>query len=142
MRRRTIDITVESGAEPHTLYLLLTDGATWPTWSPIESVELERPGDPPPEGVGTIRRQRRGRTTGRDEIVELVPDRRYGYVSLSGLPVRDYRATVELEERATGTRIRWRASFLPKVPGTGWLLERGIRSFLHQCAEGLAAAGS
>lgn len=141
MRRRTIDLTVESPADPHTLYGLLTDSSSWPRWSPIETVELEQPGDPPPEGVGAIRRQRRGRTTGRDQIVELVPDRRFGYISLSGLPVRDYRATVDLEATATGARIRWQASFAPKFPGTGGLLERGLRSFLQRCAEGLARAG-
>ena len=141
MRRRAIDLSVESPADPQTLYGLLVDGSSWPRWSPIETVELEQPGDPPPEGVGAIRRQRRGRTTGRDQIVELVPDRRFGYVSLSGLPVRDYRATVDLEPTEAGTRVRWQASFSPKVPGTGWLLERGIRTFLQQCIDGLARAG-
>jgi hypothetical protein len=37
-----------------------------------------------------------------------------------------------------GTTIRWQASFPPKVPGTGWALQRGLRRFLDQCAEGLA----
>jgi len=122
---------------------LLADGASWPRWSPIESFQLERPGDPPPEGPGAIRVFRRGRTTGRDQIVEAVPGRRLAYVSLSGLPVRDYRATVDLQPARDGTEIRWRASFLPRVPGTGRLLERGLGRFLDQCARGLAdhAAG-
>jgi hypothetical protein len=59
-------------------------------------------------------------------------------VSLSGVPVRDYRADVELTLSVDGTDIRWRASFLPKVPGTGWVLERGLRRFLEQCVRGLA----
>ena len=85
----------------------------------------------------------RGRTTGRDEVREVVPDRRFAYASISGMPVRDYRAEVELEEEPDGTVIRWRASFLPKVPGTGWLVERGIHRFLDGCVHGLAAyAGS
>jgi hypothetical protein len=123
---------------PDAVFTLLTDGSTWPRWSPIESVELEREGDPPPEGPGAIRVLRRGRTMGRDQIVDVAPDQRFGYVSLSGLPVRDYQAEVELQLLAGGTDIRWRASFLPKVPGTGWLLERGLRRFLGQCARGLA----
>ena len=86
-----IDVSAHSSAAPAAVFALLQDGSTWPEWSPIESFELEREGDPPPEGVGAIRFFRRGRTTGRDEIVELVPDRRLGYVSLSGLPVRDHR---------------------------------------------------
>jgi Polyketide cyclase / dehydrase and lipid transport len=138
MGRRHIEVTAYSHAARDVVFALLADGTTWPRWSPIESFELERPGDPPPEGPGAIRIFRRGRTIGRDQIVEVVPGRRFGYASLSGLPVRDYRAHVDLEPQADGTTIRWQASFLPKVPGTGWLLERGLRRFLDQCAQGLA----
>jgi len=139
MRRRHIEVTQHSAAAPTSLFALLINGETWPRWSPIEAFELERTGDPAPEGVGAIRILRRGRTTGRDEIVEVVPDRRLGYRSLSGLPVRDYRAHVDLEPHGDGTTIRWEASFEPKVPGTGWILERGLRRFLCECAAGVAA---
>lgn len=142
MRRRDIDITERSPARPERVFALLADGATWPRWSPIESFELERPGDPPPEGVGAIRVFRRGRTTGRDEIRALVPNRRLAYASLSGLPVRDYRAEVQLDDDGEGTVIHWHASFAPAVPGTGLILERGLRRFLRQCAQGLAHAAS
>jgi uncharacterized protein YndB with AHSA1/START domain len=138
MRRHHIEVTKHSASPPAAVFALLVDGETWPRWSPIEAFELERTGDPPPEGVGAIRVFRRGRTTGRDEIVEVVPDRRLGYRSLSGLPVRDYRAQVDLEPDGDGTAIWWEASFAPKVPGAGWLLERGLRRFLEQCARGLA----
>jgi len=139
VRRRHIDVTARSRATPDVVFGLLTDGTTWAAWSPIESFELEREGDPPPEGPGAIRVFRRGRTTGRDQIVDVAPDQRFGYVSLSGVRVRDYRAEVELQLSAEGTDIHWRASFLPKVPGTGRLLERGLRRFLSECATGLAA---
>ena len=139
MRRRHIEVTRHSSATPAALFALLVDGETWPRWSPIEAFDLERTGDPRPEGVGAIRVFRRGRTTGRDQIVEVVPDRRLGYRSLSGLPVRDYRAKVDLEPDGDGTTIRWEASFVPKLPGTGRLLERGLRRFLCECAAGLAA---
>jgi Polyketide cyclase / dehydrase and lipid transport len=139
MRRRHIDVTAHSRALPDVVFGLLTDGSSWPRWSPIASFELEREGDPPPEGPGAIRLFRRGRTTGRDQVVDVAPDQRFGYVSLSGLPVRDYRAEIELQLTIDGgTEIHWRASFLPKAPGTGWLLERGLRRFLGQCARGLA----
>ncbi len=138
MRRRHIEVTQHSAAAPTSLFALLINGETWPRWSPIEAFELERAGDPLPEGVGAIRAFRRGRTIGRDEIVEVVPDRRLSYRSLSGLPVRDYRAHVDLDPDGDGTAIRWEASFAPKVFGAGWLLERGLRRFLEQCARGLA----
>ena len=143
MRRRHIEVTARSNAPPPAVFALLVDGSTWPRWSPIESFELERPGDPPPEGPGAIRVFRRGRTTGRDQIVEVVADRRFGYVSLSGLPVRDYRARVDLEPAGDRTTIRWHSSFEPKFPGTGWILQRGLTRFITGCARGLAEhAGS
>jgi hypothetical protein len=138
-RRREIEVTATTAASADALYALLADGSTWTAWSPIEGFELEREGDPPPEGVGAIRVYRRGRTVGRDETLELVPGRLFAYRSLSGLPVRDYLGRVELEESAGGTLIRWRSSFEPKVPGTGGLLRRGIAGFLQDCADGLAA---
>jgi uncharacterized protein YndB with AHSA1/START domain len=139
MKHRRIDLTATTAAPRAAVYRLVADGSTWSRWAAIDSLELERPGDPPPEGVGAIRVLRRGRTTGRDRIVELVPDRRLRYESLSGLPTRDYVGTVELDDApGGGTTIHWRSSFLPKLPGTGALLERGIRRFLQECADGLA----
>ncbi len=45
-----------------------------------------RGGERDSDGMGEIRIYKRGRTTGRDEIVELVPGRRFAYRALSGLP--------------------------------------------------------
>jgi uncharacterized protein YndB with AHSA1/START domain len=137
--RREIDITVSTPASPETVYALLTDGSTWPRWTPMDSVELEKEGDPAPEGPGAIRVNKKGRTTGRDEILELEPNRRLKYASLSGLPVRGYVGEVTLTPaRSGGTEINWHSSFVAKVPGTGWILQRGIRKFLAECAHGLA----
>jgi hypothetical protein len=139
MRLRHIDVDAVSEADPATIYRLLADGSTWPSWSPIESFELEAEGDPLPEGVGAIRVFRLGRTTGRDQVLELVPNRRIRYATLSGVPVRDYVGTVDLEVLDDGrTRIHWQSTFAPKVRGTGALVERTIRRFLQGCATGLA----
>ena len=138
-RLRAIDICATTTAPPRAVFALLADGSTWPSWTSIESVTLERSGTPAPEGVGAIRVNRRGRVTGRDEITEVVPDRRLSYVTLSGVPVRDYVAHVDVEPSATGSVIRWQASFRPSIPGTGRLMQRGIRHFLTECARGLAA---
>jgi hypothetical protein len=137
-KRREIDVSATSTASVGAVYRLLADGTTWPTWSPIESYELEAGSGPTPDGIGEIRIYRRGRTTGRDQIVELVPGRRFAYRALSGLPVREYFGQVDLEPAATGSIVRWRSTFFAKIPGTGALLERGIRRFLDECVHGLA----
>ena len=135
MKRRMIDITVNTTANPESVFDLVATGSTWPQWTSMDSVEIERP----PEGVGAIRVNRRGRVAGRDEIIEMERPRRFAYRSLSGVPVRDYVGEIDIQSAPDGASIRWRASFFPKVPGMGAILERGIRRFLTECAEGLAA---
>jgi uncharacterized protein YndB with AHSA1/START domain len=136
-RRINIDVGAHTRATPDVVFALLVDGATWPEWSPLEHFEVEQAGDRQ-TGVGEIRVFRKGRTIGRDQVVEVVPKRLLAYVSLSGPPVREYRAEIELQAVERGTAIRWRASFLPRFPLTGRMLERGLRSFLEDCVRGLA----
>jgi hypothetical protein len=138
MGRQRIEHHATTTADPATVYALLRDGAGWPTWSPIESFELERPGTREPEGLGAVRLFRSGRVTGHDEIVELIPDRRFSYTNTSNLPVRNYRADVDLEPIAHGTAIRWVSAFDPKLPGTGWLMRRVLDGFIAKLTDGLA----
>jgi hypothetical protein len=143
MGRQLIYHEARTSAAPAAVYELLRDGARWPTWSPVGSFELERPGDEEKEGVGAIRVFRSDFPTGevasRVQIAELVPDRRLGYRTLSGLPaVRDYRGEIELEATDDGTVIRWRCSFLPTVPWTGRLARRLLGNFVEKCIKGLS----
>jgi hypothetical protein len=137
--RQRIEHHATTSADPATVYALLRDGATWPAWSPIESFRLERPGADEPEGLGAVREFRNGRVTGHDEIVELVPDRRFSYTHTSSLPVRNYRADVDLDPIEGGTAIRWVSAFDPKVPGTGRLVHRLLDGFIAKLTNGLAA---
>lgn len=139
MRVRDIHVRANTEAKPATVYRLLADGSSWTRWSSIDSFVLEQAGEGSPEGVGAVRRLKRGRTTGRDQILELVPDRSIKYASVSSLPVRDYVGEVELDRAPEGwTSIHWHSSFSARIPGTGWIIERGIRRFLEQCTRGLA----
>jgi hypothetical protein len=138
MARQRIEHHATTTADPATVYALLRDGASWPSWSSLDSFELERPGADEPEGLGAVRVFRRGRVTGRDEIVELVPDRRFSYTHTSNLPVRNYRGDIDLEPVAEGTAIRWVSEFDPKWPGTGRLVRRALDGFVAGLANGLA----
>ena len=91
-----------------------------------------REGDPPPDGVGTLRRFAVGPGGSQEEVVAFEPPRHLGYVAVRGLPVRHYRADVHLDDvpgadGATGTRVTWRCEVEPKVPGTGPLLRAVLR---------------
>ena len=131
-----VDVQVDTRALPEDVYALLQDGASWPAWTPIDSFRLEQAGAP--DGVGAIWIFRRGRVTGRDQVVEMIPGHRFAYRHLSGLPVRDYRGEIELQRTGQGTRVGWHISFTPMISGTGWLLRWAIRRFAQRCADGLA----
>jgi uncharacterized RmlC-like cupin family protein len=141
--RQHIDIRVRSAAAPAAVYALLIDGASWPTWSPIDSYTLERTGPDEPEGVGAIRLFRTGRVKSRERVIERVPDRQFSYELVSGLAIRDYRADVRLAPDGSGTQIHWHSSFDAKLPGTGRLYRRTLDRFIRRSVDGLAArAGS
>ncbi|MEV4758326.1 SRPBCC family protein [Micromonospora sp. NPDC049559] len=141
MARQHIDVRVRSKASPTTIYGYLVDGESWPRWSPIGSFTLQQPGPTEREGVGAIRIFRTGRVTSCERVIERVPDRRFSYELLSGLPLRGYRADVDLTPTPDGTEIRWHSSFDAKVPGTGWFYRRVLTRFIRHTAEGLAARG-
>jgi uncharacterized protein YndB with AHSA1/START domain len=139
MGRQHVEATAWSAAPPASVFGLLVDGSTWPTWSGHDAAELVERGEGDGDGVGAVRVLHRGRTRSRERIVELVPDRRLGYVLISGLPLRDYRANVDLTPERGGTAIRWSSEFEPQRPGTGWLYRFALNRFMGTAAEALAA---
>lgn len=131
----------ESRADPATVFRLLKDGSTWTDWAKFDSFELERPGQHETYGVGAIRVLSSKLTRAREEIVEVVPDRRVSYVLLSGLPLRAYHAEVELASAANGgTVIRWRAAFYPQHVVMGWFWRRFMTWVLATLVRRLALA--
>ena len=141
-RTQDIDARGWSAADPDTVYALLADGTTWPTWSGIGSFELREAGDGDPEGLGAIRVFRTGRTTSVERVVERKPGRRFSYELLDGMPLRGYRADVDLEPDGTGTAIRWHSTFRAGRPGTGWLYRLLLGRFIRDCVKGLAVYAS
>lgn len=76
---------------------------------------------------------------GREEIVVSEPPTHHAYTTLSGNPVRNYRADVSLSADGDGTLIQWSGTFEPLVPGTGRALEVFYRRLIGSFARRLAA---
>jgi uncharacterized protein YndB with AHSA1/START domain len=141
MKIQRIAAETTTEATPDEVWSLLSDRSTWPSWSPLGSHSGVRPGrDGTPDGLGGIAQFVTGRNCVREEIVEREPPRRLSYTLLSGLPLRDYRAVVELTPAGTGTRIRWSATFFPGRPGTGWIYRLVLTRIFRGMVTGLAAA--
>lgn len=138
-KRISVSVRSRTMAGPSTVFALLADGATWPGWTPISSFRLESEGRDGGESEGAIREFSTRGVRSREQLLAVVPDRTLSYSALSGLPVRDHRAEVELTPDDGGTTITWSESFEASVPGTGHLLGALLRRFLQRCADGLAA---
>src|SRR3954469_143018 len=139
MALQRLDARGHSDAEPATVYALLRDGSTWPAWGTVERFALEQPGTPAPESVGAIRNFFTGRYKMRERVAELVPDKRFSYELLDGLPLRDYRAVIDITPADGGTAIHWHTTFTCKVPGMGWLYRRALQKVTTGMVDGLVA---
>jgi uncharacterized protein YndB with AHSA1/START domain len=141
MATQSFEVSARSATAPPRLFELLADAKSWPAWAGpiIREAYWEREGTPAPGGVGAIRKVGGKPFYGREEVIEYEPPHRYVYTMLSGQPVRDYRAVVELTPDGTGTLIRWRSTFRPVIPGTGGLMRSYLRRIIAGFAKRLAA---
>ena len=132
------ELGAEIAAPVERVWAVLSDHAGWQAWSGAQEVVVRQQGDPPPGGLGTIRVLRRGGFAIEEEVVGFEPPRRLAYRVTAGIPVRDCDVEIRLEPSGAATRVTWQARFRPLVPGTGWLLERVIRTRLTEALAGLA----
>jgi hypothetical protein len=116
---------------------LIGEAKRWRDWSWMTKATLVHEGDPPPDGVGALRRFGVGPGGSKERVVAWDPPHHLGYVMVSGLPVRHYRADVTLTEDDGGTRVTWRCSVEPLVPGTGGLLAFVLGKTVHSFAVGV-----
>jgi hypothetical protein len=138
--RHYIAVEAVSQAAPSHVFSLLRRADTWPSWSLFDTFRLERRGHEDLLGVGAVRLFGAWTVQTREEVTELIPDRKLSYVLLSGLPLRDYRAEVLLCLLETGgTMIHWSASFDARF-GTGWFWRAFMRRILAKIAAQLASA--
>jgi hypothetical protein len=119
------------------VFAVIADASRYHEWTFMRRSWLDEEGRPPPDGVGALRRFGTFPVFSREEVVAFQPPRRLAYVLRSGMPVRAYRATVDLTPRGTGTDISWRGELEP-FPGTGFLMARVVGRMLRGFATGAA----
>jgi hypothetical protein len=57
---------------------------------------------------------------------------------VSGLPLKDYQATITLTEAGQGTEIVWRLEFEGKFPGAARLAGSALEPFLREVTAEIA----
>jgi hypothetical protein len=122
------------------VWALLADITTWSRWGQWDETTRDREGVPAPDGVGALRRFRRGRRAHTEEVVAFEAPRRLAYEVRDGLPVRDYHAEVTLEVVGGGTRISWVSDFDGTNPVSGFAVHQVLKRFFPSTARALARA--
>ncbi|HTR70652.1 MAG TPA: SRPBCC family protein [Mycobacteriales bacterium] len=141
---RSFDIRAYSTASPERVFALLADATSWSRWAGpmVRHSSWEVEGDPPPGGVGAVRRLGTKLMGSREQILEYDAPHYLAYTTLGRMPMRDYRAIVSCDPDGDGTRITWAGAFEPVVPGTGWLLTAILTMIVGGMAKRLARYSS
>ena len=113
-----------TSATPEAIYHLIADAAAWREWAPLVShSELIRQGTDDRLGAGAVRRIGGLKVLRVDEeILEARAPHYQHYTALRGIPVSNYRGTVQINDVDEGTQLVWTGTFEPRIPGTGRLL--------------------
>lgn len=128
----------EMKAPPEAVFEVLTDHRGYADITPVRKVEMEREGDPAPNGVGAIRVLRSVGPPLREEVIAYESPSRFSYKLLSGLPVRDHVGTVELTPQGAGTKVVYAVRTHPTVPVVGGAVVAAIKQGIKQLLNGVA----
>ena len=127
-------------APPETVFDVLTDHRRYTEITPLRKAELEREGEPAPNGLGAIRvLSALPGPPMREEVIAYEPPFRFAYKILSGLPVRDHVGTVELQPSAGGTEVTYAVKTTPTPSLVGPvfmpILKKAIRDLIGGVAK-------
>jgi uncharacterized protein YndB with AHSA1/START domain len=130
----------EVAAPPEVVFDLLTDHRGYSELTPLRQSELEREGEPPPNGVGAIRVLTAVGPPLREEVIAYERPSRFSYTVLSGLPVRDHVGTVSLEPAgAGGTKVTYALRTNPTVPLAGGVVVAAVKQAIKWLLNGVSA---
>jgi uncharacterized protein YndB with AHSA1/START domain len=125
-------------APPETVFEVLTDHRRYAEITPLRRSELEREGEPAPNGVGAVRVLRSVGPPLREEVIAYEPSSRFSYTLLSGAPVRDHVGTVELTPNGAGTKVTYALRTFPTLPLVGPLVVGVVKIGIKQLLGGVA----
>jgi hypothetical protein len=116
---------------------VLTDHQGQADRTALRSSTLEREGDPPPNGVGAIRRLTLLGPPIREQVTVFEPPHRFAYKMLSGVPVRSHTAIVELTQQGTVTVLTWQVDSIPKLPVPAAVWSALVRPVINMLLKGV-----
>jgi uncharacterized protein YndB with AHSA1/START domain len=130
--------TREISAPAEVVFEVLTDHRRYNELTPLRKAELEREGEPAPNGVGAIRKLTLAGPPMREEVLAYEAPERFSYTVLSGLPVRDHVGTVELSSNGGGTKMVYAVRTHPTLPVVGFAVVAVIKQAIKGLIDGVA----
>jgi uncharacterized protein YndB with AHSA1/START domain len=124
-------------AAPETIFEVMTDHRGYAKMTMLRRSELEREGEPAPNGLGAIRKLSAAGPPLREEVIAYEPPSRFSYTLLSGLPVRDHVGTISLEPRDGGTKVVYTVRTIPTVPLAGFVVVAAVKFGVRQLLSGI-----
>jgi uncharacterized protein YndB with AHSA1/START domain len=124
-------------APPEVVFDVLTNHRGYADITPVRRVDLEREGDPAPDGVGAIRVIHSVGPALREEIVAYERPSRFSYTVLSGAPIRDHIGNADLYPGDGGTRIVYAVHMTPTVPLVGGAVVFAIKKAVSRLLDGV-----
>jgi uncharacterized protein YndB with AHSA1/START domain len=125
-------------APPEIVFDVLTDHRGYPEITHLRKAELEREGEPAPNGLGAIRvLSALPGPPMREEVIGYEPPHRFSYTVLSGLPFRDHIGTVELSPSDGGTRVVYAIRTTPTLPVGGFAAIAVLKQAIKQLLSGV-----
>jgi hypothetical protein len=129
----------EVKAPPEIVFDVLTDHRRYAEMTRLRKSELEREGEPAPNGVGAIRAVSALGPPLREEVIVYERPSRFSYKILSGAPVRDHLGTVLLDPAGAGTKITYAVKMIPTVPLAGGVVVGVTKLGIKQLLNGVTA---
>jgi uncharacterized protein YndB with AHSA1/START domain len=125
-------------APPEIVFDVLTDHRRYPEITSLRKAELEREGEPAPNGVGAIRVLTVAGPPMREEVIAYERPHRFSYKVLSGLPVRDHVGTVEMQPADGGTKVTYAVKTTPTIPLAGPVFMEVLKKAIRDLLGGIA----
>jgi uncharacterized protein YndB with AHSA1/START domain len=129
----------EVAAPPEVVFDVLTDHRGYAELTPLRRSELEREGEPAPNGVGAIRALTAVGPPMREEVIAYERPTRFSYTVLSGLPVRDHVGTASLQQSSAGTKITYALRTTPTIPYASGIVLLVLKRAISQLLNGVSS---
>jgi Polyketide cyclase / dehydrase and lipid transport len=122
---RSVHVTRAIPAPPEAVFDLLADHANYDRFRAVHGSELVREGDPPPNGVGAVRRIKVRPLVFYEEITAYERPTRLDYLIVRlNVPFDHQGGSIRLSASGGVTDVDWRSSFSVPTPVVGGLQER------------------